>query len=122
MSAIQTKSNYMAILTTNNAMTFRKYTTNELVTATNGVQTFSKTLDYPVSNSPTGTASCANIQVDARGYTIFPLNPNGTSEYTESWQVIYVLPTGTQSGYDCMSVSNVKINIGKYNGTGCVFK
>lgn len=122
MSAIQTKSTYMAILTASNTMTFRQYTTNEQITPTNGKQVFSKPLHYPVSNNPTGSPSCSNLQIDSRGYTIFPLSPSGNSAYPESWQFLYVLPTGTAAAYDCLAISNLKINLGKYNGTACAFK
>lgn len=110
MSAIQTKNTYMAVLSANpQQITFRKYSTNEPVTTSTGVVTFTKNLKYPISNNPTGTPSCADIQIDPRGYTW-------------SWQTIYIQPTGSGAAFDCLVVSTARINLGQYNGTSCTFK
>jgi prepilin-type N-terminal cleavage/methylation domain-containing protein len=111
LNAIQSKSNYLAVLSANpKLMTFRQYSANETVSATTGTQTFSKTLKYAISNTPTGVPSCADIQVDQRGYT------------GAGWQTIYIQPTGSGAGFDCLVMSPGHINLGQYNGTSCTFK
>jgi len=114
LSAIQNKSDYMAILNANSPqITFRSYTTNEQITPTTGKVQFSKNLKYKISNTPTGTAPCANIQVDQRGYI--------WSAQTAPIY-IYIQPTGSEAYYDCLIVTAGNINLGKYNGTTCAYQ
>lgn len=110
MQAIQTKSNQLAVLSLDpNLMTFRRYTSEEPVTTTTGVEFFRKNLKYQVSSSPTATASANDIKIDLRGYTW-------------SWQTLYILPTGSGAIVDCLVISTARVNMGQYNGAKCVFK
>ena len=110
MSAIQTKNTYRAVLSANpQLITFRRYSTNEPVTSSTGIETFRKNLKYPISNNPTGAPACADFQVDPRGFT---------------WigETIYIQPTGTGAAVDCLVISTARVNLGQYNGTSCIFK
>lgn len=110
LTAIQTKTDYLVVLSANpKLMTFRQYSTNESITTSTGKQTFRKDLKYAISGNPTGTTGSSDLQVDQHGST-------------GSWQTIYLQPYGTDAGYDCLVVSPAHINLGKNNGSACIFQ
>ena len=123
LRAIQTKRNHMAIVQANN-ITFCSYTTEEPVNRTNCTANppvpaqhgayFSKNLKYAITFS-------GDIGVNSRGLLndFFPAVSGGTFN---SRQTIIVTPSGTGASVDCLVVSDTRINMGKYDGTKCVFK
>ena len=110
MSAIQTKSTQMAVMSLNpKVISFRKYS-SDTPTASTGVLMATKYLKYAVSNNPTGTPACTDILFDQRGFS------------GAAWTTIYIQPVSSGAIFDCLVISPAHINLGQYNGTSCIFK
>lgn len=124
IQAIQTKSNQVAVLSANpKLMTFRSYTSEEPVTLTTGRETFRKYFKYSViTRKSDGTlVPCYDVGFNIRGYTndFQPSTGGGTFQ---SNQTILVQPTGTNASTDCLVITDTRINVGKYDGSNCVYK
>lgn len=122
MRAIQTKSNHAAILSANTKMmTFRSYSSEETVSPTTGRVISQKSLKYDLSKSPTSLQVCTDVGITNRGYTLDfqPLMGGGTFF---SKQTIFIVPSGSGALYDCIVISDARINLGQANGTTCTFK
>ena len=116
MGAIQSKRNYLAVLSANpKLVTFRSYSTNEPVTASLGRETFRKKLRYAISDNPTGAPFCSDTRVDSNGFTADP------SIYSAP-KTIYIQPTRSGAAVDCLVISAAHVNLGQYNGSSCILK
>jgi prepilin-type N-terminal cleavage/methylation domain-containing protein len=114
LSAMQTKTTRMAVFTSPSLMTFRTYTGAEqdvTPTTTTGTQYFSKTLKYPVYKDAALTAPCGTMTFTATGATS-----------ASDVQTIYIASTGTGAALDCLVISRTRMNLGKSNGTTCVYQ
>lgn len=109
LGAMQTKGSRTAIVSPT-SVAFRSYTTNEPVTLATGRLLFTKTLKHSI-------LTAGNIGFNSNGFT------DDFDSTFSSNQTIVAQPTGTAAAIDCLTVSQTKINVGKYiNGTGCVFQ
>jgi len=119
--AIQTKSNHVAVLSAEpDLLTIRRYADDEAVTLTSGTEIFRKRLKYPVSRlKADGTTDVSgDIGINSRGYT----NDFIVGGSFISNQTLVILPLNTEAAYDCLVISQTRINLGKVNGTNCIFK
>jgi prepilin-type N-terminal cleavage/methylation domain-containing protein len=106
--AIQQKKRHTVVLNPTSYI-FRRYSSEGDAV---GTQVFSKTLKYQIQQFSSGTLTAFNnttIAIDERGYT------------TNTMTIAVGFGLATPA-LDCLTVHTARINMGKINGTSCVFQ
>jgi prepilin-type N-terminal cleavage/methylation domain-containing protein len=123
LRAIQTKRNHMAMLDAK-TITFCSYTADEPVTRANCTANPpdpARHGAYYVKPLKHAITFLGDVGVNSRGLLtdFFPQSGGGTFN---SRQTIFTNPANNGAAIDCLVLSHTRINMGKYDGTKCVFK
>jgi prepilin-type N-terminal cleavage/methylation domain-containing protein len=123
LRAIQTKRNHMAILASK-TITFCSYTADEPVTRANCTANPPAPAQhgaYYVKNLKHAITFVGDVGVNSRGLStdFFPQAGGGTFN---SKQTIFANLVNNGAAIDCLVLSDTRVNMGKYDGTKCVFK